>query len=126
MVAVEDSDKEFALLERGPESYEKEKGGAISLTRFTNVEDFLTACRGGSDVIFLDIQLSGMNGMSGAELLREANRTVALVFVTNLAQYAVNGYAVDALDYIVKPLSVKKLFFVMDRAIERAQLQLQL
>lgn len=64
--------------------------------------------------------------MSGAKLLREADRTVALVFVTNLAQYAVNGYAVDALDYIVKPLSVKKLFFVMDRAIERAQLQLQL
>lgn len=122
IIAVEDSDREFALLERGLKSYEKEKGIALNLTRFTSVEDFMTVYRGGSDLIFLDIQLPGMNGMSGAELLRQADRTVALVFVTNLAQYAVNGYAVNALDYIVKPLSVKKLFFVMDKAIEHAKL----
>lgn len=121
VIAVEDSDKEFALLERGLESYGKEKGVQIALTRFTSIEDFLTVYRGNSDLVFLDIQLPGMNGMSSAEQLRKLDASVALVFVTNLAQYAVNGYAVDALDYIVKPLSVKKLYYVMDKAIQRAE-----
>ena len=52
----------------------------------------------------MDIQLPGMNGMKAAEKLRELDQVAALVFVTNLSRYAINGYEVGALDYILKPL----------------------
>lgn len=121
IIVVEDSDREYGTLQHALESYEHEKGLSFTITRFTSIEEFLTAYRGNADLIFLDIQLPGMNGMEGAERLRRLDRSVALVFVTNLAQYAVNGYEVDALDYIVKPLSIKKLYYVMDKALQRAE-----
>ena len=57
------------------------------------------------DLIFMDIKLPMMSGMEAAKRLRQIDRNVTLVFVTNTAQYAIEGYTVEAFDYILKPVS---------------------
>lgn len=73
------------------------------------------------DLIFMDIDMPGMNGMEAAEELREHDRTTPLIFVTNLAAYAVHGYAVDALDFIVKPFTYGDFYLRMERAMRAMQ-----
>ena len=57
------------------------------------------------DVIFMDIDMERMGGMEAARLIREQDSQVILVFVTNMAGYAIEGYSVQALDFLVKPVS---------------------
>lgn len=60
-----------------------------------------------------------MNGLEVSKKIREIDKTVVLIFVTNLSQYAVNGYEVEALDYIVKPISYFNFSIKIQRAINR-------
>ena len=70
-----------------------------------------------ADIIFLDIGLPGINGMEAAEIIRETDEVAPIVFVTDLAQYAVQGYSVDALDFMVKPVSYEDFALRMGRAL---------
>lgn len=70
-----------------------------------------------ADLIFMDIAMPGINGMEAAELLREKDSETPLIFVTDLAQYAVKGYQVDALDFMVKPVAYEDFSLRMDRAM---------
>ena len=69
------------------------------------------------DICLLDIQLPGINGMEAAELLRSQHRVTSIIFVTDLAQYAVRGYEVDALGFLVKPATFAGLSMNLDRAM---------
>ena len=69
------------------------------------------------DLVFMDIDLPGINGMEAAAMLRERDHDTLLVFVTDLAKYAVKGYEVDALDFIVKPISYQGIALRMDRVV---------
>ena len=71
------------------------------------------------DIVFMDIELPGINGMEAAHRLREIDQQVILIFVTNMAQFAVKGYEVDALDYIIKPAQYGPLSIKLDRAAQR-------
>lgn len=71
------------------------------------------------DVIFLDIELGGANGMDIARQIRKADENTIIIFVTQLAQYAVEGYQVDALDFMVKPLEYYSFELVMRKAVRR-------
>jgi DNA-binding LytR/AlgR family response regulator len=70
------------------------------------------------DMVFMDIELPGMNGYLAARELRKKNKDIVLIFVTNLAQYAVNGYEVSAFDFVVKPFSYQKFSLKLVRAFE--------
>ena len=69
------------------------------------------------DIIFLDIEMPHLDGMRTAQLIREKDEHVILVFITNVARYAVKGYEVQALDYILKPLTYESFSSKMDRII---------
>lgn len=69
------------------------------------------------DLIFMDIDLPGIDGMEAARQLRESNSETLLVFVTDLAKYAVKGYEVDALDFVVKPITHQEVSMRMDRVM---------
>ena len=69
------------------------------------------------DLIFMDIGLPGINGMEAATLIRTYDSETPIIFVTNLAQYAVRGYEVDALDFVVKPVSYYNFKMRMDKAM---------
>lgn len=69
------------------------------------------------DILLLDIEMPRMNGMAAARRIREADPAVVLIFITNLAQYAIQGYEVGALDYVLKPVGYEDLSFRLLRAV---------
>ena len=56
-----------------------------------------------------------LNGMNAAELLRKSDKNVIIVFITNLKQYAIRGYSVDALGFIVKPIEEYNFIVLMEK-----------
>lgn len=66
--------------------------------------DFLEEYKGQYDVIFLDIEMPGSNGLEVAREIRQRDQAVGIIFITSLAQYAIDGYEVQAIDFMVKPV----------------------
>ena len=71
------------------------------------------------DMLLLDIEMDGMDGVTLAKKVRRENRTVQLIFVTGYSEYISEGYEVSALHYLVKPIRRDKFFTVLDRAAEQ-------
>lgn len=72
------------------------------------------------DIVLLDIEMPLLDGMSAAQKIREQDATVVMIFITLMAKYAIKGYEVDALDFILKPITYAQLSMKLPRAIERA------
>ncbi len=68
------------------------------------------------DVILLDIEMPLLDGMSTAEHIRQKDPDVILIFITNLAQYAIRGYSVNALDYVLKPVGYAAFAMKLQKA----------
>ena len=77
---------------------------------------FLTEYRCDADLLLLDIQLPGMTGMDAAKKIRKTDPDVMMIFITSLTQYAIEGYSVNAFDYILKPLRSASFLAKMERA----------
>lgn len=104
--------------------YSKEKDLLFDVLEFNCVENFLSYSKNCFDLVFMDIDLPGMNGMEGARKLRESDSMITIIFVTNYAQFALKGYEVSALDFLLKPLVYKNFVIKLDRAfsiIEKRQ-----
>ena len=104
---IEDNDNDFASLEEAIYKYSAESDVEIEMTRFNNGEVFLEHYQIGMfDAVFFDIILGDnhINGLDVARKLYEIDPNVSILFLTNMAQYAINGYEVNAVDYIVKPI----------------------
>ena len=72
------------------------------------------------DVVFLDVEMPGATGLSLAPLVRERAAPPAVVFVTAHAEYAVDAFAVEAFDYVLKPVDPERLARVLERLRERS------
>ncbi len=111
----EDSDKLLSFIER----YSESNNLVLETKCFKNpvllVDDYSSRF----DVIFLDIKMPMMNGMDAAKIIREKDKNVIIIFITSLAQYAVEGYQVDALDFIVKPIEYNEFSLKFNRALLR-------
>lgn len=73
------------------------------------------------DILLMDIEMAQLNGMETARRIRKFDEEVLIVFISNTAQYAIKGYEVGALDYILKPIP----YFSFSQQIRKAELQLQ-
>ena len=91
------------------------------LTAHTGKEGLALITSQCPDIILLDIEMPGLNGMEAAEQLRSRDEDVVLMFVTNMAQYAIRGYEVGALDFVLKPINYYTFSVRFERAIHRAQ-----
>ncbi len=69
------------------------------------------------DIIFMDINMPGINGLDAAKEMRGKDENVTLIFVTDFAQFAIRGYEVDAYDFIVKPINYEHLCLKFDRLV---------
>lgn len=97
--------------------YEREQDLSLTITTYENPSVFLEDYHLDCDLLFLDIELPLFNGLDTARQLREIDPVVALVFITNMEQYAINGYEVDALDFVVKPINYVRFCAMMRRAL---------
>ena len=90
------------------------------MDEFSSADAFLVRYGQGYDLVFMDIEFPhGQSGMEAARALRRMDSAVVLIFVTNIAQMAVEGYEVDALDFIVKPVDPYAFRLKMTRALSR-------
>ncbi len=73
------------------------------------------------DIVLLDIEMRQINGMDAARRIRDRDKKVVLSFITNMAQYAIHGYEVNALDFILKPVEYFPFSMRLDRMVERVR-----
>ena len=104
-IAIADDDAAFlAKIEKYIQKYQKENGEDIQLTAFSDAKELIEGYSPVYDIVILDIEMPGMNGMEAAEKIRQADEDVVLMFITNMIQYAIRGYSVGALDFVMKPV----------------------
>lgn len=115
---AEDDARCLDQLEQFIGQYGRETGRAFQISRFDNGEDLVERYQPEFDLILMDVDMPFMDGMTAAGYVRRVDPEVVIVFVTNLAQYAIQGYAVNALDYILKPLNYFSFSQRLGRALQ--------
>ncbi len=120
---VEDEWSSYNTLVSYLDTCQKEFGVEFSVKWFKDGITFLEKYPQNCKVVFMDIDLPLLNGMETVRKLRKIDANVVVVFVTNLAQYAVKGYEVSAFDFIVKPLSYYDFHMKFKRVMKSFSLQ---
>lgn len=101
------------------ERYAQESNEKFHITTFTDGDEIVDGYTCDFDIILMDIVMKYMNGMDAAERIREMDSEVVIIFITNTPQYAMKGYMVDALDYVLKPITYFSFSQRIDRALAR-------
>lgn len=114
---VEDEEEIRCQLGEYAQQYAQEYKTELEISLFSDGSELLAGYRPIYDILFLDIDMPGINGMETAERIRTQDDEVVIVFVTNLMQYAIQGYAVRALDYVLKPITYGMFCLKLDKAI---------
>ncbi|WP_078549691.1 LytR/AlgR family response regulator transcription factor [Litchfieldia alkalitelluris] len=99
--------------------FQKENQVPMDVQTFTDGDEFINKYDAQFDIILMDVQMPLMDGMSAAEEIRKVDSKVVIIFITNMAQYAIKGYAVDALDYVLKPITYYAFSERLNKAINR-------
>lgn len=115
---VEDEREAAEELKRFLTEFGQQEGAEFTIFPFDSASQFLRQYQPVYDIVFMDIRMPGMDGMTAAQKLRELDALTVLIFVTNLAQYAVKGYEVDAMDFIVKPIQYPDFRRKMKRVLQ--------
>lgn len=117
---VEDNGLHQAKIRQEIQNYFDELNEVCELHVFDNGSDMLDHYYsvGGYDLLLRDIQLPGMDGVSVARQVRQKDDKVLIAFITSMTAYAVQGYSVYAMDYILKPINRISFRSTLDRARE--------
>lgn len=100
---VDDVRSEAEYLASFAKRYGQEYNERIEIAIFKSGFEFLDGYKAIYDAVFLDIEMPDMDGISTARKLRKFDENIIIIFVTNIAKYAIQGYSVGALDYLLKP-----------------------
>lgn len=116
-IAVVEDDESYAAQIAGYlERFAQENQLDIRVRHFRDGMEIAEGYKPVYDIIFLDIEMPLLDGMSAAEQIRKSDPDVLLIFITNLAQYAIRGYSVEALDYVLKPIGYAAFALKMQKA----------
>lgn len=118
VLIVEDYPDDAALLQEELTRYGERHGLDFSVET-SPLATVLASGNRSFDLVFLDIELPGINGMEAAELMRSYDPSTPIVFTTSLSQYAVRSYEVGASGFIVKPVTQPKLELCLDKVVGR-------
>lgn len=118
-IAICDDEQKFTeQLHELLKHYEQEAGELFRITTFCDGSELIDHYDTTIDLIFLDIKMNKMNGFKTAELIRQKDSQVSIIFLTTLTQYGLEGYKYQATNYIIKPMKYARLKSEMDRWIE--------
>jgi two-component system, LytTR family, response regulator LytT len=117
-IALVDNEAESLDLLKGflKQYQEERKLPPFVIAAYSNGAAFLEAFDGSFDLVFMDIEMPLMDGLTAAKQMRLKDPSVLLIFVTKMAQFAVNGYEVNAMDFMVKPIGYFNFAFKLDKA----------
>ena len=101
--------------------YTRQYGTTFEVRTFSDGVEILEGYRPVYDLILLDVEMKHLDGMETAQRIRALDSDVMIVFITNMAQYAIRGYAVGALDYVLKPVP----YFAFSQQLQKALGQLE-
>lgn len=119
-IAIVEDEHAYAMqLQEYLNTYEKENGEVFEISLFSDGDEIVHKYKPIYDIILMDIEMKFMDGMSAAEEIRKVDTEVVIIFITNMPQYAIRGYAVEALDYVLKPISYFAFSQRLNRAIGR-------
>ena len=125
-IAIVEDEKEYQnQLKEYLVEYQKEHDMEFQISVFSDGAEILENYVPRYDIILLDIEMPKVNGMDAAEQIRALDESVVLVFITNMASYAIRGYGVGALDFVMKPINYYTFSMKMNRALKRAKQQEQ-
>ncbi len=115
----DDESVEIKYLASLTQEWAKTVDKAVNISSFASAEAFLFEYEENKsfDILLLDIQMKGMDGISLAEKIRETNTDLQIIFITGFPDYISKGYDVSALHYLIKPIEKEKLFSVLNKAI---------
>lgn len=116
IAVVDDSKEDAQHIVEYLQQFQSEKNISFQIKVFNASFDFLEEYQGEYDVIFLDIEMPGCNGMEVAKEIRRKDQAVGIIFVTSMAQYAIEGYEVNAIDFIVKPVKYFNFALKLEKA----------
>lgn len=114
---VDDEEECIAKLKKYILLYFTANSGQFEITTFHNGAELVKNYAPIYDIIYLDIEMPELDGMQTAARIREIDRNVVIIFLTRLGQFAIKGYEVSALDYIVKPIDYNSFAVKFARAI---------
>ena len=105
-IAIVEDDKEYRSQYRDYlKQMEAQMGESFQIREFEDGDGILENYRADYDIILMDIEMSFVNGMEAAEEIRKLDHEVVIIFITNMPQYVMDGYKVQAFDYILKPIT---------------------
>jgi len=113
---IDDSTEDADVLKGHLQRYSEESGREFNIDYYQASIEFLEEFQNQYDVLFLDIEMPGSDGLTVAREIREKDSAVAIVFVTNMVQFAIEGYKVNAIDFMVKPVG----YFVFTDTLNKA------
>lgn len=116
---VEDSPNDAQILSGYLSEYFKNTDKQYTIEIFESSVYFLDKYTPRFDIVFMDIEMPNMNGMETAAKLREVDKEVLLIFVTNMSQFAVRGYDVEAFGYLIKPVTYQSIALKLVKAVAR-------
>lgn len=118
-IAIIDDDVScINLIKTYIQRFEKEENFQIEVSEFLNGLMLIADYKPVYDIIFLDVEMPHMNGIEVAEYIRKSDPHAIIIFVTNMSQYAIKGYEVDAFDYIIKPMNYLSMSSKLQSAIK--------
>lgn len=116
---VEDERPHAEIIEGYLAQFGRERNVEISSELFTSGLDFVSDYKPEYDAILMDIEMPHMNGMDCAFRLRKTDGNVIIIFITSMVQYAVKGYEVAAMGYMLKPVKYTPFAILMDKVLQR-------
>lgn len=119
LAIVDDDEKSRNTLSNFVNKYEEEYQEKLKVSTFPDGADIAEEYKADYDIIILDVQMKFMDGMRAAELIRQVDTDVIIIFITNMAQYAIKGYAVQAMNYLLKPVSYFAFSHELHKAVSR-------
>lgn len=116
---VEDESRYMEQLRDYLRKYQSEFRRSLEVACYDSGMSFIHSFKSQFDIILLDVAMPYIDGFETAQKIREQDAEVVILFVTNQAQHAIRGYEVDAMDYILKPISYFAFSQRLNRAISR-------